>query len=101
MKMMHQYFDTMRIDEACRVLEFGCGTGVAGRSILGRPDFRGEVTGIDLSTYLIQVGSDIAAKEGFAGRMHFRVGNTHKLAATDGEFDAVCSKKISALTSPN
>jgi predicted TPR repeat methyltransferase len=33
-KMMHQYFDIMQIDEARRVLDLGCGTGVAGRSIL-------------------------------------------------------------------
>jgi predicted TPR repeat methyltransferase len=34
MKMMYQHFDTMRIDEARRVLDLGCGTGAAGRSIL-------------------------------------------------------------------
>ena len=88
-KMMHEYFDAMRIDQSARVLDLGCGTGVAGRCILGRPGFRGEVIAVDLSPYLAAVGSDLAAKEGLADRMQFRVRDSHRPPANDAEFDAV------------
>ena len=50
-RMLQQYLDAMGIDGAARVLDMGCGTGLAARAIARRTDFSGTVLGIDLSPY--------------------------------------------------
>jgi ubiquinone/menaquinone biosynthesis C-methylase UbiE len=61
-KMMHDYLDTMDIDSAATVLDLGCGTGVASRAIARRPGFKGAITGIDLSPYLVEVAERLQRK---------------------------------------
>ena len=39
-KILQEYLDAMHIDEAQKVLDMGCGTGVASRSIAHRPVLR-------------------------------------------------------------
>src|SRR5262249_45985413 len=73
--MLTEYLDLMRIDEARSVLDMGCGTGVASRTLLRRVAFTGRVTGIDLSPYLTQVAARLANEEGFGGRVTFRAGD--------------------------
>ena len=53
-KVMREYLDVIEIDSVGTVLEVGCGTGVAARTIARRAGFTGRITGIDLSPYLLQ-----------------------------------------------
>src|SRR5919112_2542986 len=53
-KVLREYLDAMAVDSAETVLDLGCRTGVAARTIARRADFSGRVTGIDLSPYLVE-----------------------------------------------
>lgn len=88
-RMLQDYLDAMEIDRAGTVLDIGCGTGVAARTIARRPQFSGTVLGIDLSPALIQTASRIAAEEGLGERAEFRVGDSRRLKLVDGAFDAI------------
>ena len=72
----------------------GCGTGVAARQIALRPEFSGQVVGIDLSPYLVEAARRLAEEEGLAGQVEFRTGDTHSLEIPDGEFDAVVAHTL-------
>ena len=93
-KILQQYLDAMDIDAAGTVLDIGCGTGVVSRGIAGRPGFTGRITGIDLSPALIATGARLAAEEGVAARITFRVGDTRGLDLADGAFDAVIAHTL-------
>jgi len=92
--MLTEYLDLMRIDEARSVLDMGCGTGVASRTLLRRVAFTGRVTGIDLSPYLTQVAARLANEEGFGGRVTFRAGDTRRLDLPSDGFDAVVAHTL-------
>src|SRR5215475_6460534 len=92
--MLTEYLDLMRIDEARSVLDMGCGTGVASRTLLRRVAFTGRVTGIDLSPYLAQVADRLAKEEGFGGRVTFRAGDTRRLDLPSDGFDAVVAHTL-------
>lgn len=94
MKILQEYLDAMHIDEAQKVLDMGCGTGVASRFIAHRPAFAGRITGIDLSPYLTQVAEHLAIEEGVAERVEFRAGDTRSLDFSDGIFDAVVAHTL-------
>ena len=79
----------MEIDSANPVLDMGCGTGVAARTIARRAHFSGKVIGTDLSPYLVTAARRLADEEGLSGRVEFRSGDTRSLDTPDGEFDAV------------
>lgn len=101
-EMMEQYLDDMKIDEAARVLELGCGTGVAARAIARRPDFEGTVLGVDLSEYLIQTARRLATREGLDARISFEVGDCMNLDLPDASFDAVVAHTlISHVSNPH
>jgi predicted TPR repeat methyltransferase len=65
-KMLQEYLGAMPIDAAKTVLDMGCGTGVAARAIARRPGFAGRITGIDLSTALVEAAGRLAKEDGVA-----------------------------------
>lgn len=99
--MLNDYLDAMRIDEAGTVLDLGCGTGIASRAIARRSGFAGELTGIDLSEYLVRAARTLAEREGVSGRCTFLAGDSHALDLPDAGFDAVVAHTLfSHLTDP-
>jgi ubiquinone/menaquinone biosynthesis C-methylase UbiE len=92
--VLREYLDAMDIDSASTVLDMGCGTGVAARTIARRTNFSGRVTGIDLSPYLVEAAKRLADEEGLGGRVEFRYGDTRELDILDGEFDAVVAHTL-------
>jgi SAM-dependent methyltransferase len=93
-KVLREYLDAMAVDSAETVLDLGCGTGVAARTIARRADFPGRVTGIDLSPYLVEAARRLADEEGLGGRVEFRSGDTRDLDIPDGRFDAVVAHTL-------
>lgn len=91
---LREYLDAMEIDSAHTVLDLGCGTGVAARTIARRANFSGKITGIDLSPYLVRAARQLADQEGLAGKVEFRSGDTRSLDIPDAEFDAVVAHTL-------
>ena len=92
--VLREYLDAMDIGSASTVLDMGCGTGVAARTIARRANFSGTVTGIDLSLYLIEAAKRLAEEEGLSNLVEFRSGDTRDLDVPDGEFDAVVAHTL-------
>jgi 2-polyprenyl-3-methyl-5-hydroxy-6-metoxy-1,4-benzoquinol methylase len=93
-KVLGEYLEAMDIDSATTVLDMGCGTGVAARTIARRANFSGRVTGIDLSPYLVEAARRLAEEEGLGTRVEFRSGDTRDLDIPDGRFDAVVAHTL-------
>jgi ubiquinone/menaquinone biosynthesis C-methylase UbiE len=93
-KVLREYLDAMDIDSASTVLDMGCGSGVAARTIARRANFSGRVTGIDLSPYLVEAAKRLADEEGLDTLVEFRSGDTRELDIPDGEFDAVVAHTL-------
>jgi ubiquinone/menaquinone biosynthesis C-methylase UbiE len=93
-KMFQEYLEAMHIDRAGKVLDMGCGTGLAARAIAHRAGFSGRVIGIDLSSYLVAAAERLAREEGIAERTAFRTGDTCNLEDADGTFDAVVAHTL-------
>jgi ubiquinone/menaquinone biosynthesis C-methylase UbiE len=92
--MMNEYFAAMQIQSAKTVLDVGCGTGVAARTIASRKGFAGQVTGIDVSPYLTAAAQGLAEQEGLANTVSFRTGDSESLNLTDASFDAVVAHTL-------
>jgi ubiquinone/menaquinone biosynthesis C-methylase UbiE len=93
-QMLHDYLNAMNIDAMQRVLDLGCGTGVAARGLAQRPSFVGQVLGIDLSTYLIAAAHRLSEEAGIHDRLTFQVGDSRRLALPDQQFDAVIAHTL-------
>lgn len=92
--VLREYLDAMDIDSADTVLDMGCGTGAAARTIARRAGFSGRVTGIDLSPHLVKAAKRLADEEGLGSRVEFRSGDTRNLDIPDGRFDAVVAHTL-------
>lgn len=92
--MMNDYFSAMHVQSANRILDLGCGTGVAARAIAGAPGFSGHVTGIDLSPYLAAEAQRIAAREGLSEKIDFCVGDSRSLGLPEESFDAAIAHTL-------
>ncbi len=92
--MLREYLDAMDIYSANTVLDMGCGTGVAARTIARRANFSGRVTGIDLSPYLVKAAKRLADEEGLGTLVEFRSGDTRELDIPDGEYDVVVAHTL-------
>ena len=100
-RMLHEYLEFMNIDDAQSVLDLGCGTGFAAREIAKRSNFKGHVTGIDISTHLIEQARQLADEEGLGDRVAFEVGDSRSLDLDDESFDVVIAHTlISHLPDP-
>ena len=93
-KMLGDYLDAMSIDRTARVLDMGCGTGLAARAVARREDFSGHVTGIDLSPYLVAAAGRLATEEKLAEHLEFLAGDVRTLNFVDGSFDAVIAHTL-------
>jgi ubiquinone/menaquinone biosynthesis C-methylase UbiE len=93
-KVLGEYLDAMDVDSATTVLDMGCGTGVAARTIARRANFSGRATGIDLSPYLVKAAKRLADEEGLGGRVEFRSGDSRELDFSNGTFDAVVAHTL-------
>jgi ubiquinone/menaquinone biosynthesis C-methylase UbiE len=94
MGMLRDYLDCMEIERAGKVLDVGCGTGVAARAIASRKGFSGAVLGIDLSAYLIEAAKGLSEDEGLGDEIDFQVGDTQSLNLEDQAFDAVVAHTL-------
>jgi SAM-dependent methyltransferase len=92
--MLTEYLDAMALHPNDRVLDLGCGTGVASRAVAGRPGFAGRVTGIDRSAYLVEVARRRALEERLSDWLEFEVGDSRSLGLPDGAFDAVVAHTL-------
>jgi ubiquinone/menaquinone biosynthesis C-methylase UbiE len=92
--MLDQYLNVMNIDAAAMVADVGCGAGVAARTIARRPGFRGKITAVDLSPYLVRAGERFARQEGVAERIAYLVGDTQRLKLADATFDAAVAHTL-------
>lgn len=93
-KMLADYLDAMSIDRTARVLDMGCGTGLAARAIARREDFSGHITGVDLSPYLVTAAKRLAGDERLAEHLNFLAGDVRTLNFADGSFDAVVAHTL-------
>jgi len=93
-KMLGDYLDAMSIDRTARVLDIGCGTGLAARAVARRDDFSGHVTGVDLSPYLVAAARRLATEEKLAEHLEFLAGDARTLNFVDGSFDAVIAHTL-------
>src|ERR671920_124943 len=93
-KVLREYLDAMAVDSAETVLDLGCGTGVAARTIARRADFSGSLTGIDLSPYLVEAARRLADEERLGGRVEFHSADTRDLDIPGGRFDAVVAHTL-------
>ncbi len=89
LKAIGDYADQLALGEVEGILDLGCGTGVAARTIARRPELRGPVTAIDISPHLVEAGRRLAEEEGLGGRVDFQVGDAHGLGLPAGGFDVV------------
>ncbi len=92
--MLSEYLEMMRVDAAQHVLDVGCGAGVVARTLARCHRFRGKVTAIDLSEYLVRAGQRLAQAEGVAERIEFLVGDTQQLKLPDAGFDAAIAHTL-------
>ncbi|MGK9171373.1 methyltransferase domain-containing protein [Inquilinus limosus] len=90
LRAIDDYMDALALAGPEAILDLGCGTGVAARVIARRPEVAGPITAVDVSGDLVARGRHAAEAEGLGGRIDFRVGDAHGLAAfADAAFDVV------------
>jgi ubiquinone/menaquinone biosynthesis C-methylase UbiE len=92
--MREAYFDRLPLGGARLALAVGCGTGVEMRALARRAEFAGRVLGVDQSPALVETGRRIAAEEGIAGRLEFRVGDALRLDLPDASVDVVLAHTV-------
>jgi SAM-dependent methyltransferase len=92
--MREAYFDKLPLAEARHILALGCGTGVEVRALKRRPEFRGEVVGVDHSPRLIDEARRRAEAEELASGVDFRIGDATALDLSDGGFDIVMAHTL-------
>lgn len=79
------------LDDANRVADIGCGTGLVATWIAERLGRRGSVTAIDISAEQLRVGRSICGQMGLTN-IDFRVGSAYKTGLKRGTFDIVYSR---------
>jgi SAM-dependent methyltransferase len=95
------YFAKLPLTTSRRVLAVGCGTGIEVRALKRRPEFAGEIVGIDHSPALVEQAQQLTAAEGLDDGVEYRVGDAHALDVADAGFDLVLAHTlISHVTDP-
>lgn len=90
--MIDDYLEAIEPAKLDRVLEVGCGTGVAARALAQHPEFQGHIDAFDLSEALVEQARTLADEAGCADRITFSVGDALELS--DGGYDAVIAHTL-------
>lgn len=93
-RMTAEYLGAMDLTGEKRILDMGCGTGVAARWIARQEGFSGIVLGMDLSEHLVAVGRQIARREGLEDKIQYAVGNSSNLDLGNSSFHAVVAHTL-------
>lgn len=84
-----QYVGLLGVSPGERVLDVGCGTGAATRTLAQRVAPNGRVTGMDPSGALLRITRELAEKAGLGGLIELQDGDCRALPFPDASFDAV------------
>ncbi len=94
-----QLVDAAEIAAGDRVLDAGCGTGVAARRAAERVGDAGAVVGLDVNEGMLDVAEGTATEGGAS--VEWRCGDVTDLPFPDGAFDAVlCQQALQFVTDP-
>jgi len=91
--MLDEYIAALDPARLKRVLEVGCGTGVATRALANHPSFTGHIDASDLSEDLIATAIDLAERDGCAGKVSFTAQDALAVSA-EGTYDAVIAHTV-------
>jgi protein-L-isoaspartate O-methyltransferase len=92
-QMLNDYLEALEPAKLSRVLEVGCGTGVATRALAQHPAFSGHIFASDLSAKLVDVARKRAIEVGCAEKITFSTGDALKIDSTD-RYDAVIAHTV-------
>lgn len=76
------------------VLEVGCGTGVLCRWLARETSGANQVTGMDVNTFFLREGAEIARREGVGESVTFQEGSAEQLPFDDNSFDVAFSSTV-------
>lgn len=99
--LLDKYLARLDLSPATRVLEIGCGTGVALRVLARRADFAGKAIGVDQCRAFIRAAARFAEAEGVGERLTFQLGDAHCLDFPSASLDVVIAHTlVSHVTVP-
>ncbi len=93
-RLRRHFLRFARIKPGSRVLEVGCGTGVACRDLAEMVGPRGRVVGVDPSRTFIQAARRLAREHRLDRRIRFEVGDGARLRLRDGAFDGALAVTV-------
>lgn len=91
--MLSEYVEALKPAGLGRVLEVGCGTGVATRALANHPSFSGHIDASDLSEDLIATAIELAERDGCADKITFTAQDALAVSA-DSAYDAVIAHTV-------
>jgi ubiquinone/menaquinone biosynthesis C-methylase UbiE len=91
---IERLIDEVDVQPGDSILEVGCGTGVASRSLVRRTGRANHFTAVDLSPYLLGEAAALARRDGIADFIEFREGNAEALDFPDNSFDVAYSVTV-------
>lgn len=92
-RMIDDYLDAIEPSRLRRVLEAGCGTGVATRALAQHSRFEGHIDAFDLSGALVEEARRLAQEAGCADRITFSVGDALQVSG-EPAYDAVIAHTL-------
>jgi SAM-dependent methyltransferase len=92
-----EWFRLLRLDEATRVLEVGCGSGGITRRMTAETG--ASAVGVDINAHGVEAATAAAARDGLSSRVSFQVIDAAtRLPFADASFDAIfCNDAINHL----